>query len=392
MKRIVWLVATAAAFALALTRTSPAPPRAFELDPVGDSRLSSKPSSKPSSEPVFETGFASSGSTPSVHSATAVELDAGTGGGIRAFWYGGSREGARDVAIYTSVLDADTGQWNREVAVTTREQTQADVGRYVKKLGNPVVSRDGDGRMWLFYVSVSVGGWSGSAINYRISDDEGESWSSAKRLVTSPFLNISTLVRGPAVRYTDGTQGVPVYHELVGKFSELLRVDREGRVLDKARMSAGYSSLQPVVLPLDDRRPERALGLMRSSGNSPPRVLAVRTEDGGSSWSTISTTPLANPDAAVAALRLSSGELVIAFNDSEQDRSNLSLAVSEDEGDSWELVHVVEPPGPPREAAPRFAYPWLLESTTGEVHLFYTWERERIAHVRFNRAWLRRSR
>ena len=334
MKRIAWLAATISAFALALTRVSTLPPAAFDID------ATVRPVASLEAVPFFETRFASSGATPSVHSATAVEL---TGGRIRAFWYGGSREGATDVAIYTSLFDDERGQWSREVVVTTRAETQADVRRYVKKLGNPVVSRDRDKRLWLFYVSVSVGGWSGSAINFRVSEDEGESWSVARRLVTSPFLNISTLVRGPAVLYADGTQGVPVYHELLGKFGEYIRLGREGRVLDKARMSSGYSSLQPVVVPLDT---VRAVGLMRKSGYSPARVLSVETGDAGSSWSAMTPTPLANPDASIAALRTSSGELLVAFNDSEHDRSNLSLALSENDGDSWEVVHVFEPPAP----------------------------------------------
>ena len=379
MKRIAWLVATISAFGFALTRVSRLPPAAFDID------AAERPFATLELVPVFETRFASSGATPSVHSATAVEL---TDGRIRAFWYGGSREGATDVAIYTSLFtlfDDGRGEWSREVVVTTRAETQADVRRYVKKLGNPVVSRDRDNRLWLFYVSVSVGGWSGSAINFRVSEDEGESWGVARRLVTSPFLNISTLVRGPAVRYADGTQGVPVYHELLGKFGEYIRLDREGRVFDKARMSSGYSSLQPVVVPLDS---VRAVGLMRKSGNSPPRVLSVETGDAGSSWSAITPTPLANPDAAIAALRTSSGELLVAFNDSEHDRGNLSLALSENDGDSWEVVHVFDSPPLVDVAPARFAYPWLLESTRGELHLLYTWDRDRIVHVRFNRAWL----
>lgn len=386
MKRIAWLVATISAFGFALTRVSTLPPAAFDIDATKRPVASLEP------VPLFETRFASSGATPSVHSATAVEL---ADGRIRAFWYGGSREGAKDVAIYTSLFtpstlfDDERGQWSREVAVTTRAETQADVRRYIKKLGNPVVSRDRDGRLWLFYVSVSVGGWSGSAINFRVSEDEGESWSVARRLVTSPFLNISTLVRGPPLLYADGTQGVPVYHEMLGKFGEYIRLNPEGRVLDKARMSSGVSSLQPVVVPLDT---VRAVGLMRSSGNSPPRVLSVETGDGGSSWSALTATPLDNPDAALAALRMSSGELLVAFNDSEHDRGNLTLALSEDGGDSWELVHVFEPPTPKDGASHRFAYPWLLESTRGELHLLYTWDRDRIVHVRFNRAWLLRNR
>jgi predicted neuraminidase len=44
-------------------------------------------------------------------------------------------------------------------------------------------------------VSVSYGGWSGSAINQLVSDDGGHTWPGARRLILSPLFNLSTLVR-----------------------------------------------------------------------------------------------------------------------------------------------------------------------------------------------------
>jgi predicted neuraminidase len=322
-----------------------------------------------------ETRIVSSDFPPSVHSATAVELSDGR---IRAFWYGGSREGAKDVAIYSALFDSSSGEWSPQEVVTTREATARDLARYVKKLGNPVAFHDRR-RLWLFYVSVSLGGWSGSAVNFRISEDEGATWSAARRLTTSPFLNVGTLVRGPAVRFEDGSIGLPVYHELLGKFGELLRISAEGEVLDKIRLSHGRSSLQPVIVPLS---PDHAVGFLRSSGSSPKRVLATVTEDGGRTWSDPAPTQLPNPDAAVGALRTSVGEILLAFNDSEQDRSTLKLAVSRDGGKTFDLVHAVSPPaseGPTQE----LAYPWLLETKDGSLHLLYSWNRERIVHVRY---------
>jgi alpha-L-rhamnosidase len=106
------------------------------------------------------------------------------------------------------------------------------------------------------------------------------------------------------------------------------------------------------------------------------------TEDGGRTWSDPAPTQLPNPDAAVGALRTSGGEILLAFNDSEQDRSTLKLAVSRDGGKTFDLVHAVSPPaseGPTQE----LAYPWLLETKDGSLHLLYSWNRERIVHVRY---------
>ena len=328
-----------------------------------------------------ETRFVSPESPPSVHSATAIEI---AGGKIRAFWYGGSREGAKDVAIYSAVFDPSPSTWGPQETATTREETARDLGRYVKKLGNPVVARDSRGRVWLFYVSVSVGGWSGSAVNFRISQDEGATFGPVRRIVTSPFLNLGTLVRGPVIPFEDGTLGLPVYHELLGKFAELVQISPEGDVLDKTRLSSGRSSLQPVVVPLGRLE---AIAFLRSSGWSPRRILSVRTEDGGRTWSDLAPTELQNPDAAVAALRTRGGEVLVAFNDSEVDRSNLKLAVSRDGGRSFQVLLNVEPPEDARQArraeSPELAYPWLLETSDGALHLLYSWNRSRIVHVRY---------
>ena len=99
-------------------------------------------------------------------------------------------------------------------------------------------------------------------------------------------------------------------------------------------------------------------------------------------------TSVNNPDAAIAALRSRGGELLLAFNDSEQDRSHLTLALSSDRGQSWRPIHVFDPPEPIVAGNARFAYPWLVQGTNGAFHLLYTWNRERIVHVRFNREWL----
>ena len=235
----------------------------------------------------------------------------------------------------------------------------------------------------LFYVTVSVGGWSGASVTFRTSTDEGESWSEPRRLITSPFLNVSTLVRGPLVHLEDGSRWLPIYHEFLGKFSELLHLDPDGRVLDKVRLTAGRSSLQPVVVPRDG---SSATVFLRTTGASPRRVLTATTDDGGAHWDPARAIAVPNPDAAVSALRLSSGETLLAFNDSTIDRGNLTLALSTD-GETWERVRVLDPPDT-SVASPRFAYPWLLEGKDGVLHLLYTWDRTRIVHERFSRDWL----
>lgn len=351
--------------------------------PAGFASLEAAAPAASASRPFYRPQLLPNNTTRSVHSATAAEI---SGGRLRAFWFGGSREGASDVAIYTSVFSPPEKAWIPERVLVTRESAQRHLQRYVRKLGNPAVSSDRSGRLWLFFVSASVGGWAGSAINLMVSEDEGETWSPPRRLVTSPFFNISTLVRGSPLQFADGTIGLPVYHEMAGKFAELLRLDAEGHAIGKTRLSWGRSSLQPVIVPWSETD---AVGFMRYSGDPPGRVLMVHTGDAGAHWSPPVKTVLPNPNAAVGAVLLANGPLVLAFNNSQENRDDLSLAYSKDRGNTWNIARRLEGgAASPKASMPEYSYPWIMQDRAGNVHLLYTWGRTHIKHVHFNVAWL----
>ena len=370
---------------------------------------------------VFQTHFVSTIQNVHTHAASLVELGDGR---IRAFWFSGSREGAKDVEIHSAVFDPAKNRWGIEQSIANREGTQRSLLRYVKKLGNPVAHRAPDGKLWLLYVTVSLGGWAGSSITAMTSMDDGKTWGSARRLITSPFMNISTLVKGAPLLYADGTMGLPVYHEFIGKFGELLRISDEGKVIDKQRLSSGKFSLQPVVLI---KSPQQALTLMRYSGASPNRVIATVTKDAGLHWSTPTKTTLANPNAAVTGVALPDGRILLVTNNTGQGRDELSLLLSSDDGVSWKNIYQLEDQHglslePTRymqvagklakateagigdatayaKSAQRikceaqscgfeFSYPYLIQTRSGDFDLVYTWNRSFIKHVRFNQTWL----
>lgn len=342
--------------------------------------------------PFLTTQFASHQSTTEVHSATAIELD---NNNVMAFWYGGTREGHKDVTIFQNTWDNASKKWGQEKSILTRTFTRDGTARYIRKLGNPVVTRGSDNSIWLFYVSVSVGGWAGSAINLTRSYDEGQSWSAPERLITSPFLNLSTLIKGTAVHYTDGTIGLPVYHELIGKFGELLRLNKAGDVIGKVRLSWGKTSLQPIIFPIS---PDNAIAMMRYQGKAPHRILIQTSNDAGLSWTPVKKSSLANPGAGIIGLVLTPPEtniknknssLLLAFNNDEEEREDMSLAISGDNGISWQVIHAIEENRlemPDKEK--QFAYPWLLQTKNGNIHLLYTWHKSHIKHNVFNSAWL----
>ncbi|MFZ5523414.1 MAG: sialidase family protein [Pseudomonadota bacterium] len=374
--------------------------------------------------PDVQTSFVSGAQNIHTHAASLVELGDGR---IRAFWFAGSREGAQDVEIRSAVFGPASGRWGAEQRIANRVDTQRSLLRYVKKLGNPVPHRATDGTLWLFCVTVSLGGWAGSSITAITSTDDGTSWSSARRLITSPFLNISTLVKGTPFNYDDGSIGLPVYHEFIGKFGELLHISKTGTIIDKTRLSSGNVSLQPVILI---KSPQQALALMRDAGASPKRVVATATDDAGQHWSVPIKTELRNPDAAISGVVLPDGRILLALNDTEQGRDALSLVISSDGGVTWKTVYqledqrgtytdpsryvqaaaglagttdagIADAAGYARSAQRNkcdaqgcgfeFSYPYLIQARNGDLHLVYTWNRSFIKHVRFNLAWLDRQ-
>lgn len=333
--------------------------------------------------PVFaQTWVTPPGHTESAHSSAICSLPSGD---LLAVWYGGSREGATDVALFTARFPAGGTQWLAPTRAVDRASAEEELERVIKKVGNAVLFPDQAGRLWMVYVSVSLGGWSGSTLNVKSSVDEGRTWGPSQRLTLNPFLNLSSLVRNKPIYSNDGRIGLPVYHEMALKFPQMLWLTPgvDGTIADyrMRNLSAETGLIQPTLVPLDG---DRVLMMLRDRGDS-RNVHQAYSEDNGWTWSEAEPSSLPNPDAAIDALRLRDGRILIVYNDSAEGRDNLRLGVSADAGRSWRAGPMIE-----SEAKQEYSYPYLVESGDGRIHLTYTWQRERIKHVMFNQAWLDR--
>jgi predicted neuraminidase len=377
------------------------------------------------SEPEMSRRFVSSDLDDFVHSSSITALP---GGNLMSVWFAGTREGAADVQIRGARFDAASGEWGDEEVLATRDMTREAVGKPIRKLGNPVIALAPDDRLWLFYVSVSLGGWAGSAINVMVSEDLGNTWSKPRQLITSPFTNISTLVRSAPVFHQDGSIGLPVYHEFLGKFPEYLYLDADARVVDKFRMADGDTSLQPTVVTLDDRR---AIALLRYAGRE-GHVLATVTADAGQTWSEERAIEPWNPNSSLAAVRSHRDTLLVAQNNLADGRFRLTLDESTFSLSDWSLVNTldestdaegepipieryipeirekfIEASGPRRQVLLdeyvemlegrvcrrglcdfEYEYPYMVRSDDGRFHMVYSWNNSFIKHVTFNRAWV----
>jgi predicted neuraminidase len=348
---------------------------------------------KPGSlSPQFSSSFIDDGVTANkVHVSSIGEFSDGT---LAAAWYGGSREGAKDVSIYLSTGNIkDTGEyaWNIPRKIVTRESASKELKRYIRKLGNPVVFTDSQDGLWLIYVTVSIGGWSGSSLNVKYSSDMGLNWTESRRLTLSPLLNISTLVKNRPVSLseTDGKgqtnlYAIPVYHECIGSFSETLwfkTLNKDGDfIYSKSRITCGGSYIQPSIVPVSS---EKAIAFFRdySTGHE---VVMSESSDSGKHWKPPFKTGLPNPNSALSAIRLSGNRILMAFNDSKNNRENLSLAVSSAERPDWKHLYTLE-----HEKDGEFSYPYMINGNSGMIHMVYTFNRDRIKHIAFNESWLK---
>ncbi|EKF75732.1 hypothetical protein A11A3_02647 [Alcanivorax hongdengensis A-11-3] len=364
--------------------------------------------------------FASDADTTMVHAASMVELPDGR---LRAFWFAGSREGASDVAIHSALFDPRNGSWADEHVAVTREQIADQWGRYVRKLGNAVPVLDDNGHMRLFVVAVSFGGWAASRLVVLGSDDLGTSWQFEDALTTSPFMNISTLVKAPPIRYSDGTVGLPVYHEMLGKFGEILRLDPQNHILGKARIGHGRKAIQPLVL-VDS--PTHAAAFLRNEQRpNNGHLYQSHSVNGGWDWQPLTYSRLTNPSSALGGVVIAPGHWLLATNCNTEERDDLCIRETRDGGASWtprwffhnrqawrddqmqprpflnmidnELDKTVQVDNPARyldrvrenkcrrgECTFQYDYPYMLRASNGDLHVLYTWNKAAIRH-----AWLR---
>lgn len=316
-----------------------------------------------------------------VHEASMTELPDGS---LMAVWYGGSGELESDVAIYTSLQKKGTHFWTSPRVIMTREKAATDLNFFVKGLGNALIFAEADGTLRLLYVTISLGKWSGSMLNLTTSHDGGLTWEKSRRLLLSPFFNLSELVRNAPTLLESGGWVIPIYQEFLGKFPELLWLlpDARGDLqATKSRIAGGCSFFQPAMVAMSTKC---ALVWCRDYQTS-GKITTARSDDAGRSWSHPLPIDLPNHDAGIAALRLQNGWLLLAFNDATTSKRNiLRLTLSRDGGASWKRISTIA-----QAAQGEFSYPFFLQTRDGTIHLLYTWKRRQIHGIVFNLAKVR---
>ncbi|TBL73901.1 sialidase family protein [Paenibacillus thalictri] len=305
-------------------------------------------------------------------------------GGVLAVWFGGSQEGADDVAIWASIRSG--GRWSAPFNVADQEELPH---------WNPVIHSKTSGELVLFYkVGRLIKTWQTLV---KISHDGGHTWSQPSPLVEGDFGGRGP-VRNKLIVLSDGAWLAPASTEdgIWQAFAD--RSEDEGgswtrsgdiriAALDYRGIKAVTGSEVPVseqsflgrgvIQPtLWESEPGKVHMLLRSSEE---RIFRSDSVDGGRSWSEAYATSLPNNNSGIDLVKLDNGILVMAMNPVGTNwgpRTPLVLTVSGDNGLTWghELV-LEDEPG-------EYSYPAIV-AEGNQVFVTYTWKRENIKFRQF---------
>jgi predicted neuraminidase len=339
----------------------------------------------------LSSGKALPGTQPDNHASTLVELK---NGDILAAWFGGSKEGAPDVAIYGARLHK--GVWSAPVELASDAHLAC---------WNPVLFHSADGRLWLYFkIGSHPSTWAGWR---KWSDDEGQTWSSAEQLpdrILGPIkdkplvLADGAIVSGSSVeagKWTAWVERSQDQGKTWSRFGPITVSDAEDipretedpaptEVKSSAAGAGGGVStkiypaskttvgiIQPSIVPLDDHH----LRFYARSQTRSARITFADSSDDGKTWSQAHFLSLPNPNSGIDAVRLRDGRIVLAFNNSYNTRTPLNLAVSSD-GEHFHLCKTLE------DGPGQYSYPALIQAANGDVMMTYSWQRKTIKFVR----------
>lgn len=301
------------------------------------------------------------------HASTMVETAPGR---LVAAWFGGTKERNPDVGIWVAhCLD---GKW--QAAVEVANGVQAAAPRLPS--WNPVLFQAPRGPLVLFYkVGPSPSTWWGEM---KTSTDGGRTWGAARRLldgILGPVKNKPVVLADGAWLSGSSTEGNRDGWLLHFELSR--DAGATWTKIGPVAKGPGFDAIQPSILVHKD-------GALQAVGRTKQGVVfQTWSRDGGTKWSPLTATDLPNPNSGTDAVTLADGRHLLVYNhtghranEAKGDRFPLDVAVSKD-GVTWTRVLTLES----EPVVSGYAYPAVIQTSDGRVHVTYTAGRKSIKHV-----------
>jgi alpha-L-fucosidase len=327
--------------------------------------ISSQPLNNAYVEVISDTTIFPDGTFDACHASTIVELSPGV---FMASWFAGSYEGAKDVAVWTSLFKDN--KWDLPVKVASGIDSTGNP----MPCWNPVLFKTKESILYLFYkVGPNPREWWGMVIQ---SDNDGKTWS-APKILPSGFLGP---IKNKPIQLANGDILCPSSTESVGtdKWTAHLEItDKDLTVWKKINFEADDSVgiIQPSILQHPDGKLQM---LLRSRQNV---IYQTWSTDNGITWSRLNPTSVPNPNSGIDAVSLDNGSFVLIYNPLLQGkdwfygRNVLNAAISTN-GINWKDIYQLE-----NEKDGEFSYPAVIQASDKTIHITYTSRRKNIKHV-----------
>ena len=153
----------------------------------------------------------------------------------------------------------------------------------------------------------------------------------------------------------------------------------------------GGAGIQPTVALAKDGK---LVAYLRDNGPVPHRMQRTESTDQGLTWSIAKDDQLPNPGSGFDMTTLSTGEWLMVFNNTEQGRHNLTVALSDDEGKTWKWKKNLEDDLRDKNTTTSH-YPAIITDADNRIHITYSYHRsdttpgKTIKYVSFPITWLK---
>jgi predicted neuraminidase len=313
---------------------------------------------------VISSGFVFKEPQPfqQCHASTVMHTRTGE---FLVAWFGGTHEKHDDVGIWLS--KGKPGNWSAPLEIAKiREDAH----------WNPVLFRSSQDTIILYFkVGKTIDNWE---TWYKISSDEGDTWSEATELVPGDKGGRGP-VRNKPIVLSNGTWLAPASNENKEVWNAFVdRSEDQGKTWTASPFfPVNRDSIlnEGVIQPaLWESSNGNVHALLRSSAGV---ICRSDSKDYGKTWSPVYKIGLPNPNSGIDLTQISSGALVLAYNPDSENwgaRTPIALAVSNDNGQTWPSSIDIETGAKGDE----FSYPSII-SWGDSVALTYTWKRGRIS-------------
>ncbi len=353
-----------------------------------------------------------------VHGSSIVQCP---NGDLLACWFHGSGERtADDVLIQGARLKKGTKKWSPVFLM-------ADTPEFPDC--NPVLFIDKKERLWLFWIAVTAHRWERSILKYRravdYQKDGPPKWEWQDIILLKPGEKFSqTIKQGFEKNKRDegmwAEYALP-YERLIYESSKdpvkrqigwMTRIHplvlQSGRILlplysdgfnvcltaisddvgENWRASSPLVGFGPIQPTLVQKKDGTVVAYLRDSGDAPNRVMKSISKDDGETWSFAKDTDIPNPGSSLETIALKDGRWLMVYNDREDGRHSMALALSGDEGESWKWKKNINKIG---DRSRSYGYPSLIQTCDGMLHLTFTYKemgKNTINHAVFSVDWI----